>query len=104
MIVAGGVTSPRDLAARLHDQGIDAEPAQLRADLRALGAIRVVGPDGEVLAVPADPGSPKQPTSAPGPTLAQEVVADPDWKLQAAVVSVVALLVLVGLLGWLLGL
>lgn len=89
-IVAGGVTGPADLAARLEQHGIEVAPEELRGHLRALGVVRVAGPDGPVLAVPAERGT------APPPALA------PDRVLQLTVVAVAAAFLLVGLLGWLL--
>ena len=105
LVVAGGVTGPRDLAGRLADAGIDAPPDALRADLRALGVVRVQGPDGPVLAVPEDRGaaaaSPATRPCANG--LVAEITSDPDWKLQVVVLSVVLAFLLAGLVAWLLG-
>jgi hypothetical protein len=112
-IVAGGVTGPRDLVDQLELLGIAAEPDDVRGDLRALGAIRVAGPDGPVLALPA-PGSGGGPGGGsgggggggggagapPAERLTAAITSDPDWKLQAVVVAVVLAFVLAGLLTW----
>jgi len=105
LVVAGGVTGPRDLAGRLAERGIEASPDALRADLRALGVVRVVGPDGPVLAVPEDRGAPAggAPARSGAPALVAEITADPDWKLQAVVLTVVLAFLLAGLVAWLLG-
>ena len=104
LVVAGGVTGPRDLAGRLADAGIDAPPDALRADLRALGVVRVQGPDGPVLAVPEDRGVAASPAARPGAGgLVAEITSDPDWKLQVVVLSVVLAFLLAGLVAWLLG-
>ena len=96
-VVAGGVDTLRTLGRRLHDEGISAGPDDLRTDLRALGALKVVGPDGPVYALPAE-GEGHVPRRTP--KLATELVADPDWPLQLAVVAVLVLFLLVGLVGW----
>ena len=99
-LASGDVASLRELAGRLQDDGVTVTPDELRADVRALGAVRVQHGDGTVLALPVDdPG-----TRASGGAvdrLTAEVVADPDWPLQAGVVAVVALFLLVALAGWL---
>lgn len=104
LVVAGGVTGPRDLAGRLAERGIEASPDALRADLRALGVVRVLGPDGPVLAVPEDRGAPASgPARSGAPALVAEITADPDWKLQTVVLTVVLAFLLAGLVAWLLG-
>lgn len=99
-VAAGGVTGLKDLAGRLADAGVDVTPDQLRADLRALGAVRVEGPDGPVLAIPVDGDRSAGRGAAPA-TLAATVADDADWKLQVGVLVVVVVFVLVALLGWL---
>lgn len=97
LVVAGGVTGPRDLARRLADRGFEAAPDALRSDLRAIGVVKVVGPEGTVLAVPAER------EAADGGGLVAEITADPDWKLHVVVLTVVLAFLLAGLVGWLLG-
>ena len=98
---SGQVTGLRDLASRLQAEGIAAGPDQLRADARALGAVRVQMGETSVLALPV--GSDGKPAAQPSTVgvLAAEVSSDPDWKLQVGVVAVVALFLLVAFLGWL---
>lgn len=104
LVVAGGVTGPRDLAGRLAERGIESSPDAIRADLRALGVVRVAGPDGPVLAVPEDRSAPAGGPARPdGAGLVAEITADPDWKLQAVVLTVVLAFLLAGLVAWLLG-
>jgi hypothetical protein len=99
-VVAGGITGPRDLARRLADAGIETSPDAIRGDLRALGVVRIVGPDGPLLAVPED----RMPADAgAGPGMVAEITSDPDWKLQVVVLSVVLAFLLAGLVAWLLG-
>ena len=99
LVVAGDITGPRQLAGRLAELGHPTSADDLRADLRALGAVRVVGPSGPVLAVPVDRAG-----AAPGEGgLVAEITADPDWKLQAVVLTVVLAFLLAGLVAWLLG-
>lgn len=83
------------------EAGYDVSPDQLRSDVRALGAVRIEGPDGPVLALPVDVADG---SAGEAPKLAAVVTADPDWRLQVGVVIVVALFVLVALLGWLISL
>ncbi len=102
-LAAGGVTGPGDLSARLADAGLHRDPDEVRAHLRALGAVRGAGPDGPVLAVPVDrAGTPVGPTAGPaGPVASLGGDADPDRTLQLTVVLVAAAFLVVGLLGWL---
>lgn len=100
LVVAGGVTGPRDLARRLADRGFEAAPDALRADLRALGVVKVLAPEGTVLALPEEREAVGA-GGAGGPVA--EITADPDWKLQAVVVTVVLAFLLAGLVAWLLG-
>ena len=67
--------------------------------------MRVAGPDGPVLAIPEDRGAvgPAATRPEPGRGLAAEITSDPDWKLQAVVLSVVLAFLLAGLVAWLLG-
>jgi hypothetical protein len=106
-LALGDVAGLRDLAGRLESEGIAVSPDVLRADVRALGAVRVQRGGSSVLALPVDDGS-GRPTGPGGSAdagatarLANEISADPDWKLQVGVVAVVAVFVLVALLGWL---
>jgi arginine repressor len=98
LIATGEVTSLRDLAGRLQDQGIATTPDALRSDVRSLGAIRVQRGDGTVLALPVDD---RAPTPAGASRLTAEIAADPDWRIQVGVVAVVAAFLLVALIGWL---
>mgnify|MGYP001071054148 CR=1 FL=1 len=98
-LAAGDVAGLRDLAGRLKDDGVTVTPEALRADVRALGAIRVQRGDGTVLALPVDDGSGRG--SGPAALLAAEVSSDPDWRIQVGVVAVVALFLLVAFAGWL---
>jgi hypothetical protein len=100
-IVAGGATGPRDLVDQLAVLGIDADPDDVRADLRSLGAIRVTGPDGPVLALPAGNAPVGARADAPArERLASVITSDPDWKLQAVVLAVVLAFFLAGLATW----
>lgn len=106
LVVAGGVAGPRDLADRLAERGIESSPDELRADLRALGVVKVVGAEGPVLAVAVDRGASAaggSSRSGAGRGVVAEVTADPDWKLQAVVLAVVLAFLLAGLVAWLLG-
>jgi hypothetical protein len=94
----GDVTGLRDLATRLQAAGITVTPDELRADVRALGAVRVRHGDSAVLALPLDGSAARRPADA---GLTAEIAADPDWPIQLGVVAVVAVFLLVGLLGWL---
>lgn len=98
-LAAGDVASLRDLAGRLKDDGVTVTPEALRADVRALGAIRVQHGDDTVLALPVDEVAARP--SGTTALLAAEVSADPDWRLQVGVVAVVALFLLVAFAGWL---
>jgi hypothetical protein len=100
-LAAGDVTGLRDLAGRLHDDGVDITPEALRSDVRALGAIRVQHGDETVLALPVDDPAHRSGSGTSTERLTAEVVADPDWRIQAGVVAIVALFLLVALLGWL---
>lgn len=103
-LASGGVDGLRTLADRLEARGVAAEPDALRGDLRALGAIRVAGADGPVLAVPVErTGRGGQPGSGQGapPALTAVIAADADWPLQLAVLVVVAVFLLVAVVGWL---
>ncbi len=102
-LATGDIASLRDLAGRLQDDGITVTPDVLRADVRALGAIRVQHGEGSVLALPVD-DSAGRPAAGAAERLTAEIGADPDWRLQVGVVAVVALFLLVGLLGWLISL
>lgn len=100
------IAGPRELADRLAAEGHEVGPADLRADLRRLGAIRVEGPDGPRLAVAVDGaaavGGSGGPTPAAGrPDPLGQLTGDPDWPLQAVVVAVVLVFVLAGLVAWL---
>jgi len=101
-LAAGDVASIRDLARRIQAHGIEVTPEALRADVRALGAIRVRHGDDTVLALPV--AAAPRPAGRATERLADEVSADPDWSIQVGVVGVVALFLLIGLLGWLLSL
>lgn len=98
-LASGDVASLRDLAGRLKDDGVTVTPESLRADVRALGAVRVQHGDDTVLALPVDDVATKP--SGPAALLAAEVSADPDWRIQVGVVAVVALFLLVAFAGWL---
>jgi hypothetical protein len=103
LLATGEITSLRDLAGRLQDEGIATTPEALRADVRSLGAIRVQHGEGSVLALPADDRAGAA-SGGPAPLLAAEIAADPDWRMQVGVVAVVALFLLVALAGWLISL
>ena len=102
-IVASGPLGLRELAERLEAEGHPMSREELRADVRALGAIRVETPDGPMLAIPIDEDAPGANGSV-AELLQAEVSADPDWRLQVGVAVVVAVFVLVALLGWLISL
>lgn len=99
-VAAGDVAGLRELAARLEAEGVTVTPDVLRADLRALGVVRVERGEASVLAIPVDGPAPKGPGTVTE-RLAAEVSSDPDWPIQLGVAAVVAVFVLVGLLGWL---
>lgn len=100
-LAVGDVATLRDLAGRLQDDGVAVTPEELRADVRALGAIRVQHGDGTVLALPVDDPAGRAAGGRTVERLTAEVSADPDWRIQVGVVAVVAVFLLVGLLGWL---
>ncbi|WP_426571046.1 hypothetical protein [Aquihabitans sp. McL0605] len=99
-LAAGDVPGLRVLADRLEAHGFTVTPDELRADVRALGAVRVEHGEGSVLALPVDGDSG---ASAPvaAPKLTAVVSADPDWRLQVGVAAVVVVFLVVALLGWL---
>ena len=98
----GAVRGPRDLRRRLGTLGFEVDDDALRADLAAVGARRVDGPDGPRLGLAGPPSGDDADRSTPA-ALAAAVRADPDWSLQLVVVVVAAVFVLVGFLGWLVG-
>ncbi len=100
---AGDVTGLKDLAARLEAQDISVTPEELRADVRALGAVRVQHGGDAVLALLVDDGGRRARGTAgtASQRLRNEVSADPDWRLQVGVAAVVVGFLVVGLLGWL---
>lgn len=100
-LAAGDVANLRDLFSRLQAGGVEVAPDVLRADVRALGAIKVQHGDDTVLALPADDAAAPKPGGTAAERLAAEVSADPDWRIQVGVVVVVALFLLVALIGWL---
>lgn len=102
-LVRGDVVGLRELAGRLESEGITVTPEVLRADVRALGAVRVQKGATSVLALPVDAGG-RAGSGSEGrvpPRLAAEISADPDWSVQVGVVAVVVVFMLVALLGWL---
>ena len=100
-LATGEVTGLRMLADRLAARDVVAGPDELRADVRALGAVRVQVGDTSVLALPVD-ASGRSSSPAAATLLGNELSRDPDWKLQVGVVAVVALFLLVAFAGWLL--
>lgn len=115
LVVSGEATGPKDLARHLADAGCDVGPDVLKRDLRALGAVRVVSPDGPVLAIAidasrasaaatsADGGAPRSTSRDAGGTLTAQITSDPDWPLQVVVAAVALAFFLVALVAWLLG-
>ncbi|MCU1453153.1 MAG: hypothetical protein JWN46_1299 [Acidimicrobiales bacterium] len=113
LLRSGEVRGPRDLRRRLGEQGYAIDDAQLRADLSAVGAVRVEGPRGARLGLPADESvaassasSASARVDAPRAAASRRAEAaepDPDWRLHLVVVAVVVAFLVVGLLGWLIG-
>lgn len=102
-LATGEITGLRMLADRLAAHDVVAGPDELRADVRALGALRVQVGDASVLALPVD-GDGRPTSTAPAPLAANELSRDPDWTLQLGVVVVVAVFLLVAFAGWLISL
>lgn len=101
-LAAGDVSGLKALAARLDEQGITATADELRADVRALGGIRVRHGDSSVLALPVDGAGTRGPsTGSSTGRLNAEITSDPDWPIQLGVAIVVGVFLLVALLGWL---
>lgn len=104
LLADGDVTGLRELASRLEAEGFEVTPDELRADVRALGAIRVQHGDSSVLALPVDGapgGAGARGADREQGRLAAEISADPDWPIQVGVAAVVAVFLVIGLLGWL---
>ena len=107
LVVSGAVDGPKDIARELSTAGVDVDAEILRGDLRALGAVRVVGAEGPTLAILTDKAAvpaPPEPATTKGKKpqgrLAAEVTADPDWPLQVVVAAVAVAFLLIALLVW----
>ena len=108
LVVSGAVDGPKDIARELATAGVDVDAEILRGDLRALGAVRVVGADGPTLAILTDKAAapaPPEPAKVKKPQgrLVAEVTADPDWPLQAVVAAVAVAFLLIAVVVWAIG-